>query len=112
MVSRALQQNIDHILALTAFGTLGVFWIGAGRVAVLLGGRSGAGRRSLCFQVGAGELGDEGIPGLFVEPVGNPLADGGERELAHEDVPVIEVRVVGAVGVGCMGQEVPLSCSR
>lgn len=50
--------------------------------------------------------------GVVVEAVGDPLADDGRVELAHEDVPVVEVWVEGAVGEGCVGHGVPLLAAR
>jgi hypothetical protein len=53
-----------------------------------------------------GEFGQEGVLGVEVETGGEPTGDGGVAELAHEDVPVVEVGVEGAVGEGCVGQGV------
>ncbi len=44
--------------------------------------------------------------GIKVEAGGEPGGDGGVAELAHEDVPVVEVGVKCAVGEGCVGEGV------
>lgn len=67
------------------------------------GGEFGEGLGGLGEGLGSGaELGDageEGVGGVEVEAVVDPGGDGGGGELPHEDVPVVEVGVGGAVGV-------------
>jgi hypothetical protein len=45
------------------------------------------------------KLQNECILSIQVQVLGNPLVDGRGSKLAHEDVPMIEVRVELAVGI-------------
>lgn len=69
-----------------------VFGVG-GRAGVEGGtGRSG-GRGRVVGRVGGEEEGGEGVLGVVVELITDPLLDGGGCELAHQDVPVVEVGI-------------------
>jgi hypothetical protein len=56
-------------------------------------------RESLRSGAELGDAGEEGVGGVEVEAVVNPGGDSGGGELAHENVPVVEVGVGGAMGV-------------
>ena len=59
----------------------------------------GALRAILLSRVEPDEFGDEGVVGVVVELVVDPLAGGRGRELLHEDVPMVKIGVDAAIGV-------------
>ena len=58
------------------------------------------------------ELCDEGIIGIVVKLIVDPLVGGRGRELLHEDVPVIKIRVDAAVRIALIKEAVRLMASR